>query len=132
MEMISVPSIMAIVGIIITLLKLAFKKYDNFANFVPLLSSLLGAILGIVAFYAVPAIMPTDNIFHAILFGLFSGMSATGSEQLIVQLKQYVATKKQQTADTKKGPVVSTGNKTLSDTNANNEISIEKIDEIKK
>lgn len=95
MEMISVPSIMAIVYALIMLLKLAFKKYTAFTNFVPIVAGLLGAILGIVAFYAVPVIMPTDNLFHAILFGLFSGLSSVGSESLVLQLKQFTTAKKQ-------------------------------------
>lgn len=69
-------------------------------NFIPLLSGVLGAVLGIVSFYAVPSIMPTDNVFHAILFGLFSGLSATGSENLVLQLKQFVSLKKDLTTNT--------------------------------
>lgn len=100
MEMISVPSIMAIVYSLIMLLKLAFKKYNSFTNFIPIVAGLLGAILGIVAFYAVPVIMPTDNLFHAILFGLFSGLSSVGSESLVLQLKEFTASKKQKTVTT--------------------------------
>ena len=39
-------------------------------------------------FYILPTIIPTDNVFHAILFGIFSGLSSTGTHQLVKQLKQ--------------------------------------------
>lgn len=96
MEMISVPSIMMIVFAIISLLKIALKKYNSFINFIPLISGLLGAVLGIIAFYLIPTIMPTDNFFHAILFVLFSGLSSTGTEQLILQLKNFSEEKKKE------------------------------------
>ena len=38
--------------------------------------------------------MPTDNIFHAIWFGTLSGLTTTGSQQMIVQIKQFVVENK--------------------------------------
>lgn len=38
--------------------------------------------------------MPTDNIFHAILFGMLSGITTIGSQQMIVQIKQFVVENK--------------------------------------
>ena len=51
-----------------------------------MVAAVLGIILGIVAFYAVPGIIPADNIFTAILIGGASGLTATGANQIIKQL----------------------------------------------
>ena len=41
--------------------------------------------------------MPTDSIFHAIWFGMLSGITTTGSQQMIVQIKQFVVENKNKT-----------------------------------
>jgi hypothetical protein len=53
---------------------------------IPILAAALGIVLGITAFYAVPAIMPASNIFVAILVGGSSGLAATGTHQVFKQL----------------------------------------------
>ena len=90
MEMIGMPVTIALTYAIVSVLRVAFKKYPSFENFVPLISSVLGAVLSIVEFYAFPSIVLTQNIFHAILAGLFMGLSASGSELLVKQIKDYV------------------------------------------
>ena len=94
MEMISVPSIIVVVFSIVELLKLTFKKFPTFTNFISLVSALVGAICGLIIFYAFPSIVPTDNVFHSILMGLFDGLSATGSQQLVIQIKDLINAKK--------------------------------------
>ena len=94
MEMIGTTSIIALIVMIMSVLKSAFKKYSNFINFIPLISALLGATLGLIAFYAIPTIVPTDNLFHAIIYGLLNGLSTSGSVSLISNIKDFVITKK--------------------------------------
>ena len=53
---------------------------------IPMWAALLGVVLGIVAFYAVPAIIPADNVLVAILVGGASGLAATGTNQIYKQL----------------------------------------------
>ena len=55
-------------------------------RFVPLISAALGAVLGVVAFFALPSIIPADNVCVAILVGGASGLTATGTNQIIKQL----------------------------------------------
>ena len=43
-------------------------------------------MLGLVAFYAVPSIIPATNVCVAILIGGASGLTATGTNQIIKQL----------------------------------------------
>lgn len=117
--MISLPSIMTIVFTIVSLLKLAFKKYKNFENFVPMIAGVLGAIVGLVAFYVVPTIVPTDNVFHALIFGLTNGLSTTGCVQLVGQIKALTQTTKTDTTN------VANNNTTITQENNDNTITQE-------
>ncbi|MEG1711009.1 MAG: phage holin family protein [Clostridia bacterium] len=86
MEMLSVPIIATLVLALLEIIKVPFKDKPKFNNFIPLIAGVLGILLGIVAFYAAPTLIPTTNIFHAILVGFLSGLSATGSHQLVKQI----------------------------------------------
>ena len=86
LELISVPVIAAIVYWVINLIKYATKQNEKFMRFSPLVAAALGAVLGIVAYFAVPNIVPAENVFVAILIGIASGLTATGTNQIIKQL----------------------------------------------
>ncbi len=86
LNIISVPAIAAIVYFVISIIKYAVKGNEKFKRLIPVVAAVLGIILGIVAFYAVPGIIPADNIFTAILIGGASGLTATGANQIIKQL----------------------------------------------
>lgn len=86
LELISVPVIAAIVYWVINLIKYATKQNEKFMRFIPLVAAALGATLGVVAYFAVPSIIPAENVFVAILIGIASGLTATGTNQIIKQL----------------------------------------------
>lgn len=86
LELISVPAIATIVYWVINLIKYAVKENETFKRFIPLISAALGAVLGVVAFYAVPSIIPATNVCVAVLIGGASGLTATGTNQIIKQL----------------------------------------------
>lgn len=88
LELISVPAIATIVYWIMNLIKYAFKDNEIFKRLIPLLSALLGAVLGIIAFYVVPSIIPAPNVCIAILIGGASGLTATGTNQIVKQLSK--------------------------------------------
>ena len=52
-----------------------------------MVSAGLGTTLGIICFYSVPDIIPASNVLVAIISGGASGLSATGCNQIIKQLK---------------------------------------------
>ena len=93
-QIISIPSIIIICYMLIELLKAVFKN-EVFKKFLPIISCLLGIALGITAFYTYPTIIPADNVFTAILIGGASGLSATGTNQIIKQMKEKLATLKE-------------------------------------
>ncbi len=86
LEIRSVPTITLTVYWTINLIKYAVKENETFKRFIPLVSAILGAILGIICFYAVPEIIFSQNVFIALITGGASGLSATGCNQIIKQL----------------------------------------------
>ena len=86
LELISVPAIAKIVYWVMNIIKYAVQDNEKFKRFIPLISAALGAVLGLVAYYAVPSIIPAANVCVALLIGGASGLSATGTNQIIKQL----------------------------------------------
>ena len=84
----TVPAIVAIVYWVINLIKYTSKNNEKLTHFFPLIACGLGSIIGIIAFFVVPEIMPTENIYTAIVMGGASGLTATGFNQIIKQLKK--------------------------------------------
>lgn len=85
LELISVPAIAAIVYWVINIIKYAVKENETFKRFIPLISGALGIVLGVIAFYALPGIIPAENVIMAMLIGGASGLTATGVNQVIKQ-----------------------------------------------
>ena len=94
LELISVPAIAAVVYWIINIVKYAVKDNETFKRFIPLISAAMGAVFGVVAYFAVPSIMPAQNVVVAIVIGGASGLTATGANQIIKQLKKSDGDKK--------------------------------------
>jgi len=87
-QIISVPAIATAVYWAVNLIKYTVNNNEKFKRFIPLLSAGLGAILGVVCFYAVPSIIAAPNVLIAIISGGASGLSATGCNQIIKQLRK--------------------------------------------
>ena len=86
-EFISIPSIVLIVYMIIEAIKICTKN-EVVSKLFPAISCVLGMGLGVLAFYLCPAVIPANNVLSAILIGGSSGLSATGTNQIIKQLTQ--------------------------------------------
>lgn len=84
----SVPVIAAIVYWMVNLIKYTSKYNDKLLTFIPLISCGLGVICGLIAFFIVPEIMPTDNIAVAVVISGASGLTATGFNQIIKQIEK--------------------------------------------
>ena len=90
LEIICVPVIVALVYVLIELFKkFVAKDNEKLIRFIPLIALGLGAILGIVFYFACPSIILASNWFIAILVGGASGLSATGCNQIFKQLKKF-------------------------------------------
>lgn len=86
LNIVSVPAIATIVYWVINALKYAFKSNEKFLRIVPLVAMALGAVCGVISFYALPSIIPAENLITAIIIGGASGLTATGYNQIIKQL----------------------------------------------
>lgn len=87
MDFTSVPIIVVCCYIIGELYKIVFKNKSEAYRFIPVLMSIVGGVLGIVIFYTEPRmIFDADNVWIALGVGIVSGMSATGSNQIVKQL----------------------------------------------
>lgn len=90
LEIICVPIITTCVYWIINLLKYTLNNNPKFKRFIPLTAMILGVIFGVIFFYGVPDIIPTDNLVVALIIGGASGLSATGANQIIKQLNTTI------------------------------------------
>lgn len=78
--------ISGIVFFVIEILKSAFPS-EKFKRFLPLVAGLFGAGLG-AASYFIPSVNVASNILDAILIGLMSGLTATGTHQIYKQMAE--------------------------------------------
>ena len=83
---VTIPAIAAIVYTIIDIVKTACGGDEKFKRFIPLAATVLGAIVGVIAYFFVPGVIETQNILVAIVIGAASGLSATGTNQAVKQL----------------------------------------------
>ena len=83
----TIPALVAIVYTIIDITKTAVGGDEKFKRFIPLIACALGAVCGVIAFYFVPGVFETQNLLVAIIIGASSGLSATGTNQVVKQLK---------------------------------------------
>ena len=88
-DFVTVPIIVAVVYGAITLLKKAVGNSEKVLRFIPLIAAATGAVLGIIAFFALPEIIPARDAFTAILVGGASGLAATGTNQIFKQLDKF-------------------------------------------
>lgn len=96
---ISVPAIAAAVLLIVKLISRAVGENEKFERFVPLMSAGLGVIFGVVCFYAVPTIIPANNVVVAIFIGGASGFTAIGAEQMVKTMGKKTDKSKPDEAD---------------------------------
>lgn len=86
LELISVPAIVMVVYAVIEILKKCVGENEMFKRFIPLIATGLGVICGVVCFFALPSIIPASNVVVAIVIGGASGLTATGTNQIVKQL----------------------------------------------
>lgn len=95
-DFITVPIIVSIVYGGLTLLKKAVNDNEKVLRLLPLIAAGAGVILGVVAYFAMPEIIPASNVFVAILIGGASGLAATGTNQIF---KQFAKDKEKSVED---------------------------------
>lgn len=84
-----IPFIMIVVYLIIEFIKVVSKNIESVLRLLPIISAILGACISIAIFYLSPNSSISTNILVCVIDGIFAGLSATGSNQLIKQLNKF-------------------------------------------
>lgn len=85
MEILGITGV-AVIAVICYLIGMGLKAWDKFDDRkIPVLMGICGAVLGVVAFYFAPNIIPADDIITAIAIGIVSGFTSTGINQIYRQ-----------------------------------------------
>lgn len=83
-----VPAIAVVVYWTVNLIKFTTNYSWKIKRFIPLIAAVLGMLCGLICFYFIPNILPTNNVIVALVSGAASGLSATGFHQIIKQAKK--------------------------------------------
>lgn len=87
-----IPLIVAFAYIIAEVLKKFILKTDNQKTMLPIICGCLGGISGLIIFYTCPTYLDpsTTGVLNAIADGAFSGIMATGCNQIYKQIKKFL------------------------------------------
>ena len=83
MELIIIPTLTVICYLVTEVFKLFVKK-----KYLPVISGITGAILGVIAYFITPTLIENTNILTSVAIGIVSGLAATGSNQIFKQIKK--------------------------------------------
>jgi len=87
MDFTSVPIIVVCCYIIGEIYKFLLKNKKEAYKLIPLLVTVFGGVLGILIYFTAPdLIFNADNLWIAFGVGMVSGVSSTGTNQIIKQL----------------------------------------------
>ena len=87
MEFTSIPIIVIICYLIGEIYKVLFKNKQDLYKLIPIVLACFGGLLGILLFLTNPEIMlSVTNAWTALGIGIVSGVSSTGTNQIIKQI----------------------------------------------
>lgn len=87
MKFVSIPIIVICCYILGEIYKFIFFKKQNFYKLIPMVVSIIGGVFGIVIFSNNSEIIcNASNVWEALLIGIISGASSTGTNQMIKQI----------------------------------------------
>ena len=87
-ELIGIPAIVVISYMITG----TFKMFVN-NKYLPIVAGISGGALGVLSFVLQIDIMPATDIISALAIGIISGLAATGSNQILKQIKKKEGSK---------------------------------------
>ena len=83
MKLIGIPAIVVISYMITETFKMFINK-----KYLPIVAGISGGCLGVLSFVLQIDIMPATDVISALAIGIMSGLAATGSNQILKQLKK--------------------------------------------
>ncbi|MBQ7907077.1 MAG: phage holin family protein [Clostridia bacterium] len=78
-------------------IKIVFKgkaMEEKVKNLIPVFCALIGGALGFFVYFICPNAIATENCLSAVGVGVFSGLGATGSNQMIKQIEAMIKNKR--------------------------------------
>ena len=90
-EIITLPIISILCYLVVEGAKMFTNKNSKVKKLLPIISAFTGAILGILIYLYMPENIPSDNVVGAALIGIISGLGATGSNQLIKHVVEFIS-----------------------------------------
>lgn len=87
MDFVSVPIIVLICYMIGEIYKVLFKHRQELYKLIPIIVAFIGGMLGVLIYITTPEIIfNVNNLWDALLIGIMSGSSATGTNQIVKQI----------------------------------------------
>lgn len=87
-ELTAIPTIMFLCYSLIELIKKTLKHNPTIKNAYPMISAFFGGLFGILTFLTAPKFILSNTAFGSTIIGMASGLSATGSHQILKHLKK--------------------------------------------
>lgn len=86
-DFIAIPAIVVICWFIgMTIKTLGTSEMAD--RLIPVIVGLTGGVLGVIIFITNPGLIAVDNVYNAIATGIVSGLSSTGIDQIVKQLRK--------------------------------------------
>lgn len=86
-EFVAIPAIVVICWFVGMCIK-TLGTSELADRLIPVIVGIVGGILGTIIYFKYPALIAATDIFSAIATGIVSGMSATGVDQIVKQLRK--------------------------------------------
>lgn len=87
MNVVGIPAIVLLCYLFGEIYKVLFKKNTKKYKIIPFVVAIFGAILAIIIYLTEPKVLlSATNVWEAIVIGIVSGFSSTGSNQAIKQM----------------------------------------------
>ena len=90
MEIVSIPVVIIAVWFLMEIYKKHIAKTEKALSLIPELSALLGVGFTVALYYFAPSWVAAEDIVTAVIVGLTSGLSATGSHEVVKGFKKLV------------------------------------------
>ena len=82
----TIPIIAAITYALIECYKVVFSRFSKASCFIPIIAAFLGAGIGLILFQFCPSLIAANTWYDSLIIGGFSGLAATGVNQIGKQL----------------------------------------------
>jgi len=96
----AIPAIVIMVYLVAELFKQIFKNNKDAKSYIPIICGATGLVLGVVCYCFWPTVIAgAENAFTAAAIGTFSGLSATGVNQIWKQITKPTKTSEETTTE---------------------------------